>query len=226
MKKKNGFSSVELLIVITIILILAAVTIPNLARILSIYRVKGAAEGMAAQLNLARQQAIGQGKPIAIFFDPSNSRMFVDLNRNGVPDGVKNTRVINRGTNNEEYNLPPSVTISANGGTSCFPVPSTIRGVSHPDPDTSIPENTILTPNRTAAAPELGIANYNGWFVVVYDSRGELQLDYRTNNSSCITSNLAGNPAGAVVISCRQISKNIKFSLSLSLRGSVSVLTY
>ncbi|MBI4851157.1 MAG: GspH/FimT family pseudopilin [Acidobacteria bacterium] len=222
MRKRDGFSAVELLVVVTVILILAAVTIPNLARVLSIYRVKGSAEGLAAQLNLARQQAIGQGKPIAVFFDPSNSRVFVDLNRNGVPDGVKNARVLNRSTNNEEYDLPPSITLSVSGGSGCFTVPSSVRGVVNPVDDT----NAIPPPNNTLAAPELGIANYNGWFIVVFDSRGELLLDYRQANSTCINSSLTANPAGAVVISCKQTTKNIKFSLSLSLRGGVSVLTY
>lgn len=221
---RNGFSAIELLVVVTIVLILAAVTIPNLARVLSIYRVKGSAEGIAAQLNLARQQAIGQGRPIAVFFDPSNSRIFVDLNRNGVPDGVKNARVRNRSANNEEYNLPPSITLSVGGGTGCFSVPSFISRVSNPVDG----NNTIPAPNNALAAPELGIANYNGWFIVVFDSRGELQLEYRTTggNSTCITNSLAGNPSGAVVVRCKQVSKNIQFSLAMSLRGGVSVLTY
>lgn len=224
MRKKNGFSAIELLAVITIVLILAAITIPNLARVLSIYRVKASAEGLAAQLNLARQQAIGQGRPIAIFIDPANSRAFVDLNRNGVPDGVKNARVRSRVAYNEEYNLPPSITIAVSGGSGCFAVPSTIRGVSNPAPMDG--STTILAPNNTNAAPELGIATYNGWFVIVYDSRGELQLEYRQAYNSCINSNLAGNPSGAVVIRCKQVSKNIQFSLALSLRGGVSVVTY
>lgn len=225
MRKRNGFSAIELLVVITVVLILAAVTIPNLARVLSIYRVKGSAEGIAAQLNLARQQAIGQGRPIAIFFDPSNSRMFVDINRNGVPDGVKSARVLNRSANNEEYNLPASITISASGGTGCFSVPSSIRGVVNPVDQTS----TIPSPNNTLAAPELGITSYatSGWFVVVFDSRGELQLEYRTGaNSTCVSNNLAGNPSGGVVIRCKQVTQNIQFSLTVSLRGGVSVLTY
>ena len=222
MGKRSGFSAIELLVVLTIILILAAVTVPNLAQILSIYRVKGSAEGLAAQLNLARQQAIGQGRPIAVFIDPSNSRVFVDLNRNGVPDGFKNSRVVNRSANNEEYTLASTITLSVNGGSGCFAVPTTIRGVSNPFNSTT----EIRQPNETNIAPELGIANYNGWFVIVYDSRGELQLEYRQANNSCMNNNLAGNPSGAVVIACRQVSRNIKFSLAISLRGGVSVLTY
>lgn len=224
MAKKNGFSLLELLVVIVIIFILAAITVPNLVRTLSIYRVKGSAEGLASQLNLARQQAIGQGRPIAVFIDPSNSKIYVDLNRNGVPEGARNTRVINRSTINEEYILPPSITLSL-GGAGCFSVPSNIRGVINPNTMATDP-SVILAPNDSLAAPELGIANYNNWNVIIFDSRGELQLEYRQGNTICMNNNLGSNPSGAVLISCKQVRQNIKFTLSISLRGGVSVLTY
>ncbi|MBK7992503.1 MAG: prepilin-type N-terminal cleavage/methylation domain-containing protein [Blastocatellia bacterium] len=216
MKKHSGFSAVELLVVVIIIFIIAVISLPNLSRMLSIYRVKGSAEGLAAQLNSARQQAIGQGRPIIIFVDPSNSRIFLDLNRNGIPEGFDSPSVVNRSAFNEEYRLAPSISLVFGGGSSCFSVPA------------SFPNTTTSLPAVASAAPELGISNYTsaGWKAIVYDSRGELQLGFRQTNNTCINTNLSSSPAGAVVISCKQLVQNIKFTVSIALRGGVSVLTF
>lgn len=216
MKKHFGFSAIELLVVILIVFVIAVISLPNLGRMLSIYRVKGSAEGLAAQLNSARQQAIGQGRPIIIFIDPSNSRIFIDLNRNGIPEGFDSPSVANRSAFNEEYRLAPSISLTLGGGSSCFAVPATF------------PNTSANLPTVSSAAPELGISDYTsaGWKAVIYDSRGELQLGYRQSNNSCINTNLSSNPAGAVVISCKQLVQNIKFTVSISLRGGVSVLTF
>lgn len=213
MKKTSGFSTMELLVVVMIIMIVAAISIPNLRSALTIYRVKSSAEGLAVQINSARQQAINEGRPIMVFFDPTNARIFVDKNRNGIPDGVNSPDVQNGRTEVEEYNFSTGIVMQTFGGGSCYQIPIRIPG----------------TVDNVPAPPGwLGISDYSTWRALVFDSRGELQLLYRQNNTLCITSSLSQNPAGAFLVYCRPGTgvSPIKFTVSVSLRGGVSVLTF
>lgn len=213
MKKTPGFSTMELLVVVMIIMIVAAISIPNLRSALTIYRVKSSAEGLAVQINAARQQAINEGRPIMIFFDPTNARMYVDRNRNGIPEGVNSPDVRNGRAQVEEYSFSTGIAMQVFGGGNCYQVP------------TRIPGTVDLVPSPPS---EVGVANYNNWRALVFDSRGELQLLYRQNNTTCITSSLSQNPSGAFLIYCRPATTGatVKFTVSVSLRGGVSVLTF
>ncbi len=213
MKKTPGFSTMELLVVVMIIMIVAAISIPNLRSALTIYRVKSSAEGLAVQINAARQQAINEGRPITIFFDPTNARMYVDKNRNGIPEGTTNPDVRAGRSQIEEYNFSTGIGMQVFGGGSCYQIP------------TRIPGTVDLVPPPPS---ELGVSDYGSWRALVFDSRGELQLLYRQNNSLCITNSLTQNPSGAFLIYCRPntTGATVRFTVSVSLRGGVSVLTF
>ena len=54
----RGFSLVEMLIVVAIVAIMAAVAFPNIAQYTRNYRIKGAAQQVAGELQAARSKAI------------------------------------------------------------------------------------------------------------------------------------------------------------------------
>jgi len=56
--RDRGFSLIEMLIVVVIVAIMAAVALPNIGQYLKNYRVRGAAQLVAGELNAARSKAI------------------------------------------------------------------------------------------------------------------------------------------------------------------------
>jgi prepilin-type N-terminal cleavage/methylation domain-containing protein len=218
MRKNEGLSLIELMIVIVIVLIISATSLPIISRTLTVFRIKSGAEGLGTKLNLARQAAVRRGLSTVVFIDPSNSRVFVDLNHNLKPEGINNTDVLNGVTTNEEYNLPNGIRIAVRASnTTCFNVPGAVSGINVPAP---------------SGVSGMTIGDYTsaGWKCVVFDSRGELDLSYRSGtNATCMNTNLdtsLSDPTGAILIYCTQGTSSTKYTVSLSLRGGVSVLTY
>jgi Tfp pilus assembly protein FimT len=228
MKKSAGFTAVEFAIVLVVIftlVTLVATSLPIISRILGVYRVKASAEGLGTRFNLARQESARKARSTIVFIDQNNSRVFIDLNQNGKPEGFKNADVLAGRITNEEYDLPKGVILNVRASVStCFGVPAY-------DPNKPGTSTSSLLP---APPPELGISSYSSanWKSVVFDSRGELQLTYRTEgeNENCIITNLDSSqtdPSGAVLVYCLQDANGpTRYSISVSLRGGVSVLTY
>jgi prepilin-type N-terminal cleavage/methylation domain-containing protein len=65
---QGGFSIVELLIVVAVIAIMAAVALPNLAGYLRNYRIRGASQQVAGEIQNARMKAITQNVNRGITF--------------------------------------------------------------------------------------------------------------------------------------------------------------
>ena len=84
--RQQGFTLVEVLIVIAIIAIMSGVVAPSLLGAIPGIRVSGAARDVLSDFRMARTLAVDRGFPVIVEFDaPSNThyRMYVDRNRDG-----------------------------------------------------------------------------------------------------------------------------------------------
>jgi len=77
MRKHAGFTLIELMVVIGIVGLLAAITVPNLISRLPKYRVGSAARNVISAVEFSRLQAIRENSPVDVNFDYANDRVTV-----------------------------------------------------------------------------------------------------------------------------------------------------
>ena len=84
----SGFSLVELMLAVGIMLTMSAIALGMTKHMVERYRAAGAARYMAARLQRARAEAIARGANVALSFTSAGDRIgfraFLDGNRNGV----------------------------------------------------------------------------------------------------------------------------------------------
>ncbi|MHB8907504.1 MAG: GspH/FimT family pseudopilin [Syntrophales bacterium] len=86
--KKNGFSLLELMIVIALMGIISAIAAPKLADYMAERRLRGAARMVMSDLMMARQRAVSQNNPFRVTFNGDHRTYTIldDDNGNGISD--------------------------------------------------------------------------------------------------------------------------------------------
>ena len=86
MHKDSGFTLMELMVTIAIILILASIAVPSYLSWLPKYRLRSAVTDLVADIQFAKLQAVRENRDWAIVFNTATERYFV-CSDNGANDG-------------------------------------------------------------------------------------------------------------------------------------------
>lgn len=99
---EKGFTLIELMIVIALMAILAAIAFPNFREFMVQRRLNGAARQVMSDLMHARMQAVSQNNRFSVTF-PSNHVYIIldDDNNNGIADAGEATQTRNIQTDDE-----------------------------------------------------------------------------------------------------------------------------
>ncbi len=98
--RQGGFSVIELMVVVMIMALILAATLPGVRRHTSSVTLVQASEGVAGTLKLARQRAVATALPVVVVFneDDGTYLLFEDADGDGVCDAGE--------TQAGPYNLP------------------------------------------------------------------------------------------------------------------------
>ena len=92
MNKDAGFSLMELMVVIMIIAIMAAITVPNVGTWVQNHRLSSTARDIYSMLQMSRLRAAKENANVAFSFNSSGYSAFVDNGRGG---GIANDTIQN-----------------------------------------------------------------------------------------------------------------------------------
>lgn len=86
-----GFSTVELVVSLAILLIMSAIAIPSIVRMLQFYQLNDGATRLASVIKFTRFEAIRRNAPVACQFQQTGGNWIVwtDSNGNGQPDATE-----------------------------------------------------------------------------------------------------------------------------------------
>jgi prepilin-type N-terminal cleavage/methylation domain-containing protein len=84
MQKENGFTTLELMVVVGILAILAVIAVPNFISTNSQARLRGAANNLIGDLQMAKSRAVRANAIVVIEFTAKGYKIFLD---NGINPG-------------------------------------------------------------------------------------------------------------------------------------------
>lgn len=150
--RKSGFTLVELLIVVAIAAILAAIAAPSFRIMNRTMAVRSAADELVAGIHFARSEAIRANRAILLSLDGRTWQVFIDANTNRVRDNSE--ELLREGTYSELINTqtpalwfefaPTGTTTSSTG---LFPADICLKTSG----DSPVVERRVLFPGRAAS---------------------------------------------------------------------------
>jgi Tfp pilus assembly protein FimT len=147
--QSDGFSFVELMMIVVVISIIAVFSIPSLSRTVTVYRNRASAEALAQQLYQARQAAITFGRrstPLRVYLYPATNSLGVgvwfDRNNTGLDPTLQSP------PSQEIIRLPQGITVGSDlaAATQCNMTNSTPLAVVEYNSRGELPVDYTISP--------------------------------------------------------------------------------
>ncbi|HYL61523.1 MAG TPA: GspH/FimT family protein [Candidatus Methylomirabilis sp.] len=141
--QRAGFSLVELLLSLAVLLVLTTLAVPIVVRSLQAYQLNSSASQLAGMLKFTKFEAIRENTPVSmqIVQQGTNWLVWVDSNGNGIPDGAEPHMIVGG-----------SFTLMASG---CGPSPSAIQ--TSLGGGSSFPWNVVSGSNGSIGYDQRGV---------------------------------------------------------------------
>ena len=105
MRKISGFTLIEMMVVIFMIAFVSAFAVPNIMKWRSAAKLRGAAENLKGDLELAKLKSIQENGAVSIEFYGDSYRIYIDNDKDWSPDVPENlSRILTK-------TLPPGIQI-------------------------------------------------------------------------------------------------------------------
>ena len=157
-----GFSLAEILVVVVIVGLAAAVFVPNVGTFFKAYRIRSASDQLSSHIRAARQIAVTQHLPVTFTINPSpaNSYSFVYT-------------IPGKPTTTQSFNLAKEITVATNPTTSLAYTINQNGTVSNP----STPDDQNPTANFVRLTRPIGVGRTDR-YTITFTAAGKVGVRF------------------------------------------------
>lgn len=140
-RRESGFSLIELLIVLSIVMIMAAFVAPNIQITLNRYRLETKGRRLASMFLIAKRTAAKTNRRVPILYDPAAKILWVDADREGDRDPGEQITLMRVNDTVNPFAFPP---LGEDYDNIPFPLPTIMQFIQNKSVLNFHPNGTLI----------------------------------------------------------------------------------